>query len=155
MTRSCTTTTYRSLFRDSPSSLRTLWLAVVKSPNFSARGRAFPVCLMHGALVILVRKHTSQFRSFGKWVLNIMLPWFWCHVRRTFRIWVLRTVSACRHFLCPLDCLWTPPTFQEDLARSRPNIGLLRDRTNFRVPFRHVALLLDLKMNLASPAVSM
>ena len=36
-------TAYRWLFRDSPPSLRTLWFAVDKSPNFSARDRASPV----------------------------------------------------------------------------------------------------------------
>ena len=56
------------IVRDSPSSLRILWSAVIKSPNFSARGAASPVRLLEGVLVILVRKHTSQFRSFGKWV---------------------------------------------------------------------------------------
>ena len=66
--RSCTTTAYRWLFCDSPSSKRTLWFVVIKSPNFSARGTSSPVRLLQGALVILARKHTSQFRSFGKWV---------------------------------------------------------------------------------------
>ena len=42
------------------------YLLLIKSPNFSARGTASPVRLQ-GALVILVRKHTSPFRSFGKW----------------------------------------------------------------------------------------
>ena len=64
----CTTTVYRWLFWDSPPSLRTSWSAVTTSPNFSARGTASPVRLLQGALVILVRKHISQFRSFGKWV---------------------------------------------------------------------------------------
>ena len=37
MVRSCTTTAYRWLFRDSHHSLRTLWTAVIKSPNFLAQ----------------------------------------------------------------------------------------------------------------------
>ena len=45
----------RWLFRDSPTSLRTLWSVVIKSPNFSARGTALPVRLLQGVLVILVR----------------------------------------------------------------------------------------------------
>ena len=40
--RSCTTTAYRWLFRDSQLSLRTLWSAVIKSPKFTARGTASP-----------------------------------------------------------------------------------------------------------------
>ena len=66
--RSCTTTANRWLFRDSPSSLRTMWSTVIKSPNFSARRRASPVCLLQGALVI------------------------GCHFCRTCRIWVMRNV---------------------------------------------------------------
>ena len=68
VTKSCTTTAYRWLFRDSQPSLRTLWSAVIKSPNFSARGTTPPLRLLHGALVILVLLQISQFRSFGKWV---------------------------------------------------------------------------------------
>ena len=54
------------LFRDSLFLLRALRSAVIKSPNFSARGRASPVCLLEGALVILVRKQASQFWPYGK-----------------------------------------------------------------------------------------
>ena len=71
--RSCTTTAYRWLFGGSPSSLRTLWSAVIKSPNFSARGTASPVRPLQGALVILVRLQTSQFRSSGEWVLILYI----------------------------------------------------------------------------------
>ena len=73
MARSWTTTAYRWLFRDAPSTLRTLWSAEIQSPNFSARRGASPVRLLQGALVILVRKQTSQFRSFGKWVLILCI----------------------------------------------------------------------------------
>ena len=66
--KSCTTTAYRWLFRDSPPSLRTLWSAVIESPKFSARGKTLPIRLLHGALVILVLWQISQFRTFGKWV---------------------------------------------------------------------------------------
>ena len=38
----------------------------IKSPNFSARGTAPPLRLLHGALVILVRLQISEFRSLGK-----------------------------------------------------------------------------------------
>ena len=66
--RSCTTTAYRWLFRDSQPSLGTLWSAKIKSPKFSARGTTLPIRLLHGALVILVLWQISQFRSFGMWV---------------------------------------------------------------------------------------
>ena len=72
--KSCTTTAYRWLFRDSQLSLRTLWSAVIKSPKLSARGTASPLRLLHGALVILVRLQISQFRSLGKWVWTLCLP---------------------------------------------------------------------------------
>ena len=72
--RSCTTTAYRWLFRDSQLSLRTLWSAVIKSQKFTARGTASPLRLLHGALVILVRLQISQFRSLGKWVWTLCLP---------------------------------------------------------------------------------
>ena len=47
--KSCTAIANRSLFRDSQFWLRTLWSAVIKSPNFSARGTAPPLRLLHGA----------------------------------------------------------------------------------------------------------
>ena len=65
--KSCTTTAYRWLFRDSQPSLRTLWSAVIKSPKFSARGTAPPMRFLHGPLVILVLWQISQFGSSGKW----------------------------------------------------------------------------------------
>ena len=66
--KSCTTTAYRWLFRDSQPSLSTLWSAVIKTPKFSARGTTPPMRLLHGVLVILVHWQISQFRSVGKWV---------------------------------------------------------------------------------------
>ena len=66
MAKSCTTIAYLWLFRDSPSSFRTLWSAVIKSTNLSARGTGSPVHFLQGALVILARLQISQFRSFGK-----------------------------------------------------------------------------------------
>ena len=72
--KSCTTTAYRWLFRDSHFSLRTLWSAVIKSPKFAARGTASPLRLLHGALVILILLQIWQFRSLGKWVWTLCLP---------------------------------------------------------------------------------
>ena len=72
--RSCTTTAYRWLFRESQLSLRTLWSAVIKSQKFAARGTASPLRLLHGALVILVLLQISQFWSLGNWVFTLCLP---------------------------------------------------------------------------------
>ena len=71
--KSCTTTAYRWLCRDTHPSLRTLRSAVIKSPKFSARGTTLSVRLLHGALVILVLKPISQFLSSGKWVKMVCL----------------------------------------------------------------------------------
>ena len=72
--KSCTTTAYRCLCRDSHTSFRTLWSAVIKSPKFPALGTTVPVRFLQGALVILVFRQMSQFRSFGKWLLILCLP---------------------------------------------------------------------------------
>ena len=64
--RFCTTTAYRWLFRDSLSSLRTLWSAVIKSANCTALGTTVQVRLLQEPLVIFAFKQTSQVRSFGK-----------------------------------------------------------------------------------------
>ena len=69
----CTTTAYRWLFRDSISSLRILWFAVIKSPKFSARGTTVPVRLLQEALVNSAFKQISQFGAFGKWVSEFSL----------------------------------------------------------------------------------
>ena len=74
MEKSCNTTAYRWLFRNSQLSLKTLWSAVIKSPKFAAWGTVPPLRLLHGALVILVRLQISQFRSLGKWVWTLCLP---------------------------------------------------------------------------------
>ena len=71
--KSCTTTAYRWLFRDSLSSLRTLWSAVIKSPKCSALGPTVPVRLLQEVLVIFVFKQISQFGSFGKWAYTLCL----------------------------------------------------------------------------------
>ena len=60
------TTAHRYVFPDSHPSLRTLWSAVIKSPNVTARSTVSPVRLLQGALVILAFLETLQFRSFGK-----------------------------------------------------------------------------------------
>ena len=72
--RSCTTTAYRWLFRDSLSSLRTLWSAVIMSPKCSALGTTAPARLLQEALVIFAFKQIPQFVSFGKCVYTLCLP---------------------------------------------------------------------------------
>ena len=72
--KSCTTTAYSWLCRDSHPSPRTLWSAVVKSPQFSALGTTVPVRLLQEALAIWVLKQILQFRSFGKWEKILRLP---------------------------------------------------------------------------------
>ena len=72
--KSCTTTASRWLFRDSHPSQRTLWSAVIKSPKFSALGTTVPMRSLQQALVILVLRQISQFRSFAKWVKMLCLP---------------------------------------------------------------------------------
>ena len=75
--KSCTTTEYLWCNLDSCSSSRTLWSAVIISPNLSAtfiltaRSSKF---IVHGALVTFVPLHTSQFGSLGKWVNKLCLP---------------------------------------------------------------------------------
>ena len=151
MARSCTTTAYRWLCRDAHRSLRTLWSAVIKSPKFSARGTTVPVRFLEGALVILVRKHTSQFRSFGKWVK------IRCFLDATF---VARSESESWEMLAlPYlqDFLWAPLAIQEGLAIGRPHLDCHPSfysccviRTTLVGLVRHFALGLDLlKANLA------
>ena len=65
----CSTTACLWLFWDSPPSLRILWSAVIRSPNFTAFAMDPSLRLLQGTLVILVLKHTSQFLSLEKWVL--------------------------------------------------------------------------------------
>ena len=74
LSKSCRTTAYRRLFRDSQPSLRTLWSAVIKSPKFPARSTTLPMRLLQGDLVILVVWQISQFLSLGKWVLTLCSP---------------------------------------------------------------------------------
>ena len=59
-------TLFRFLRIYSHPSLRTLWSAVIKSSNWTCLPEALlrQLRLLQRALVILVRKHTSQFRSF-------------------------------------------------------------------------------------------
>ena len=108
MARSYTTTAYLLLFRDTPSSSRTLWSAVIKLPNFFARSRASQVCFLQGALVIFLLKQTSKSRSFGTWVKILPHPWFRCHYLRIFQIWFRGTEYGWIQVLILSDFLWNP-----------------------------------------------
>ena len=68
--RSCTTTAYGWLSLDSHPSLRTSWSAVIKSPNFSARGRASPVCLLQRAFVTFGSQAYVAISVFRKMRIN-------------------------------------------------------------------------------------
>ena len=159
--KSCTTSEYRWLFRDSPPSLTTLWSAVIRSRNVLARGTAFPVRLLQGALVILVRLQTLQFRSLGKWV------WIMCFLDATF---VGRSESESGEMFAdagtsassrlsvnspkhsgrsrkrlPAAPLWSSSTFLLSVLGGSRLVG----------KYRHVVNLLDPKTYLVSPAGTM
>ena len=73
--------------------------------KFSAGGTASPVRLLQGALVILARLQTSQFGSFGKWILRrntVLRSW---HFYKTFRTRVVRSACGCWHF-CIFEIFW-------------------------------------------------
>ena len=113
--KSCTTTAYLWLLRDSQPSLRTLWSAVIKWPKFSARGTTLPVRLLHGALVILVLLQISQFRSSGNEYKHCVYPnpvplFRWRVSQNVFR---MESSHQTRDLECSADSSsipWNPPT---------------------------------------------
>ena len=123
MARSCTTTAYGWLSLDSPPSLKTLWSAVIKSPNFSARSRVSPMRLLQEDFVIRFsskRRNFLQIRSFGKWVLMM------CFLDSDTTFVGVQNLSpekCVRVFalMWPLDYLWNPLTRLEDLPTDRPH----------------------------------
>ena len=118
--RSCTATAHRWLSLDSCPSLRTLWSAIVKTPNFSAQGRTSPVRLLQRAFVFLVLKQTSQSRSFGEWVnaSSVSLP-----LSQDIPDLILENCVRMHAILFLSDFLWNPLTSQEDLPKdlSKPS----------------------------------
>ena len=135
--------------------------AVIKSPNFSARGRASPVRLLQGALSCWFSSIRRHFGLMGSDFQYCASRDFVATFVGCFWIWFLRTVCGCWQFLFPPDFFWTLPTTQEDLPTGRPNSSChpsfyfcfgLRDRTSFLEPLRHFALILNLKMNLQQVA---
>ena len=87
----------KMLYHDSAPlivSLRTLWSAVIKSPNFSARGRASPVRLLQEDFVIFLLA-ISVFRKVST---NTVPPRFCYHFHRMCRVWFQRIACVCRQF---------------------------------------------------------
>ena len=82
---------------DSSSSLRTLWSAVIESPNFSARGRASPVRLLQESLCYFVSQADVAISVFRKVRINTVLPWFCHHFYRIFQVWFPRIDSRIGH----------------------------------------------------------
>ena len=90
-------------------SLRTLWSAVIKSPESSARSAAPPVRFLQGDLVILVLLRTSLFRSLGKWVKILCFPKpLFLEVPNLIHEKCLRVCPVMLTLLRPLDFLWSP-----------------------------------------------
>ena len=131
--KSCTTTAYRWVFRDSQFSLRTLWPTVIKSPKFSARGTAPRLRLLHGALVILVLLQISQFRSLGNEFqhcdyLNPHVSWIWALKKLHEKTW--RESLRVLEFHHPPNFRWilaATPGFQNlrDLSRQTTCVSVL------------------------------
>ena len=79
--RSCTTTAYRWLFRDSQLSLRTLWSAAIKSPKFAARGTASPLRLLRSKPTLAKPIHFwPKLEVSGWWFANLGQSIFFCVV---------------------------------------------------------------------------
>ena len=73
--KSCTTIAYRWLFRDSHPFTENFVIGCNQiNKNNSVLGTTVPVRFLQEALVILVVRHISQFRSFGKWIKMLCLP---------------------------------------------------------------------------------
>ena len=72
--KSCTTSTYRWLFRDSLSSLRTLWSAVSNHQTVSLWHDCTSVCSARGPCNFWSSDRSRNFGSFGKRVSTLCLP---------------------------------------------------------------------------------
>ena len=94
--KSCVTTSYRWLFRDSHPSLRTLWSAVVKSPKFPLWARLYQCVSCKEPLQFWFAQADIATSVFWEVSKNTVLPWW--HFGRPFRIWVMRSVCGRRHF---------------------------------------------------------
>ena len=120
--KSCTTTAYRRLFRDSPPSLRTLWSAVVKSPKCSALGTTFLVLVifvwvfgncwsMRRVFLVLPHSHSLLYWCWmlreNHAVLRWRQRWCWWRWNRGTRRQAqgqrrVRSSSYCNRSLCNL-----------------------------------------------------
>ena len=73
--KSCTTTAYRWLFRDSQLSLRTLWSAVINSPKFYSSRYGFAIASSARSSCNFGPFYRSRnFGLWGKWVFTLRLP---------------------------------------------------------------------------------
>ena len=123
-------------------------------------------CVFCKELVVFVRKTyfaISVILEAGKYCA--VLPWFWNHFRRTFRILCPEKRVRAQAFPCPLDYLWNPPSNHSGRSRKRSSesrlpffflivfcvIGLTLPHCLVHV--RHFDPILDLLM--MSPAMSM
>ena len=80
--RPCTTTAYRWLFRDSQVSLRTLWSAVIKSPNFQHEVRPRQCVFCTGPLYFWSSGRSRNFGLSGNECEHCVYPnphfsWMW------------------------------------------------------------------------------
>ena len=106
--KSCTKTGYWWFFRDSHLLIRTLWSAVMKSPNFCGRVLKSPDHFPQGVPVVLIRLQTSQFGSSGKWKMQSFVDAAWSKSWEMFaavlqphlgRSWPLFPAASTRQFL--------------------------------------------------------
>ena len=128
---------------------------------FSALGATVPARLLQGALVILILKQTSQFRSFGKWFLILcFLDFVTTFVGFSRSDSREMCADACNSVLS--DFHSNPETSKEDVPAGLSNsschpsfyfgFGFLGIAPVSWMLVRHFALILNFKMNLKQVA---
>ena len=151
-------------FRDSPSSWRTLWSAVIKSPNFSARGRTASASASSARSPCHFGS-ASRLRNFcllrSEYELLCFLDFDTTFKGRSeSESWEMYAGSvSCR--------LSVNSSNRTGRSRKRSSASRLSPLFDFCLCFfgvdphqlrgaifRHFALILDLKMNLTSPALA-
>ena len=156
--KSCTTTAYRWLFRDSHPSLRTLWSAVIKSPKFSALGTTVLVRLLQKAFVIFVLKQVLQFRSFGKWVKRLCLLCTTFARRSEGNSWAELEASRCSGTLSSTRLSLNEFPRTSSLSSFLFSFSVSVHATSFLVlpqSYSHFLLMLDVPWELRFPAIKM
>ena len=131
------------LSRDSPSSFRIWWTALMMSPNLVAWGKWLLELRLQSAVVIFVRLQISQFGSLGKCVNKLCFP---------FDLWRRRASGRggsgglFRHLqrmltLVPPKCPYIPATILASLAINHSMPALQPDRwviTLWRLQLNHL-----------------